>query len=95
LAAKIREVASDPERLRRMAQRSLETAQEYADERLRQQRLTYYQAVREATADWLAAGSQRRAGAPAQSDAAPPFDDSSEGNSLAASAHRDHNNLVT
>jgi glycosyltransferase involved in cell wall biosynthesis len=59
LAAKIMEVASDPERLARMAMRNLARASEYSDASMRVRRDEYYSYVRDFTAKHLLA---RRAG---------------------------------
>lgn len=53
LASKIREVVTDPERMTRMSARNLETAKEYRDEVLREQRNEFYRYVREMTEVWL------------------------------------------
>jgi glycosyltransferase involved in cell wall biosynthesis len=53
LASKIREVVTDPERMAKMSARNLETAKHYRDEILSQQRLAFYQYVREQTEVWL------------------------------------------
>ena len=53
LAAKIREVVTDPQRLARMSARNLETARHYRAEILRERRIEFYRYVREHTAAWL------------------------------------------
>jgi hypothetical protein len=53
LASKIREVVTDSERMARMSARNLETAKEYRDEVLSQQRNEFYRYVREITEAWL------------------------------------------
>ncbi|NLX95777.1 MAG: glycosyltransferase family 4 protein [Rhodopirellula sp.] len=53
LATKIREVLTDPDRLRQSARRNLETAARYRDDRLRERRLLFYGTVRDATEKWL------------------------------------------
>ena len=53
LARKIREIATDPERMARMSARNLEKAKEYRDEILREQRNAFYRYVRERTEAWL------------------------------------------
>jgi glycosyltransferase involved in cell wall biosynthesis len=53
LAAKIRAVLTDPERMARMSARNLEKAQEYCEEILRQRRIAFYSYVREKTEEWL------------------------------------------
>ena len=55
LAAKIREVVTDPERMARMSARNLAKAREYSDEVLRERRLAFYRYVREATETWIRA----------------------------------------
>ncbi len=52
LADKIREVATNRQRLQQMAIRNLAKAQEYRAERLGARRRQFYQAVRTMTADW-------------------------------------------
>jgi len=54
LARKIREVATDPERMARMSVRNLEKAKEYGEEVLRERRTAFYRYVRERTEAWLA-----------------------------------------
>jgi glycosyltransferase involved in cell wall biosynthesis len=54
LAAKIRAVVTDPQRLRRMSRENLETARHYRAEILREKRVGFYQHVREQTAAWRA-----------------------------------------
>lgn len=54
LAAKIREVVCDPQRLSRMSHENLETARQYRAEILREKRVGFYQYVREQTAAWRA-----------------------------------------
>jgi len=53
LASKIREVVTDPERLRRMSARNLEKAKDYTDEILNEQRNKFYRYVRAITEAWL------------------------------------------
>ncbi|WP_341530183.1 glycosyltransferase family 4 protein [Nostoc sp. UHCC 0302] len=53
LAAKIREVVTNPERMTRMSARNLEKAKEYKDEVLREQRIAFYSYVRKSTEIWL------------------------------------------
>jgi len=53
LAAKIREVLADPERLARMSARNLEVSQAYCAERLAGCRLSFYEHLREQTEHWL------------------------------------------
>jgi glycosyltransferase involved in cell wall biosynthesis len=53
LAAKIREVVSDPERMVQMSARNLLKAQDYDGEGLRKRRLEYYRYVRQMTETWL------------------------------------------
>jgi glycosyltransferase involved in cell wall biosynthesis len=53
LARKIREVATNPERMARMSARNLQKAIEYRDEALREQRNEFYRYVREMTEAWL------------------------------------------
>ncbi len=64
LAAKIREVLADGNRMRRSSRRNLGVAARYRDDRLRERRLVFYTAVRDATEKWLlrngCASQQRR-----------------------------------
>ncbi|MBS3027174.1 MAG: glycosyltransferase family 4 protein [Dolichospermum sp. DET50] len=53
LAAKIREVVTNPERMAQMSARNLEKAKEYKDEMLRDQRIAFYRYVRGQTEAWL------------------------------------------
>lgn len=53
LARKIREVATDPERMARMSARNLEKAKEYREEVLRERRTAFYRYLRERTEAWL------------------------------------------
>jgi glycosyltransferase involved in cell wall biosynthesis len=53
LASKIREVATNPERMARMSARNLKKAKEYRDEALREPRNEFYRYVREMTEAWL------------------------------------------
>ncbi|MFB2933856.1 glycosyltransferase family 4 protein [Aerosakkonemataceae cyanobacterium BLCC-F154] len=53
LAAKIREVVTDRQRMNRMSARNLEKAREYKDEVLRERRIAFYRYVREKTELWL------------------------------------------
>jgi glycosyltransferase involved in cell wall biosynthesis len=57
LAAKIREVVTDPGRLARMSARNLALAREYDERILRQQRIDFYRYVREQTQAWLEGGN--------------------------------------
>lgn len=52
LAAKIKEVLTNPERMERMALRNSQKAREYREEILRERRLAFYRAVRELTEEW-------------------------------------------
>jgi len=52
LACKIREVVTDPERMRHMSTRNLKKANEYRDKMLHSQRLAFYRYVRARTAAW-------------------------------------------
>jgi glycosyltransferase involved in cell wall biosynthesis len=52
LAVKIREVATDQDRLRRMSERNAAKAQKFHPEVLRAKRIGFYQQVRRLTADW-------------------------------------------
>ncbi len=54
LAAKIREIVTDPNRLAQMSARNLATAQAYRDEVLAVQRTDFYRYVRDRTEKWLA-----------------------------------------
>jgi len=60
LAAKIREVARDPERMARMSARNLAKAEEYRDDALRERRLAFYRHVRESTETWIRAARTSR-----------------------------------
>jgi glycosyltransferase involved in cell wall biosynthesis len=60
LANKIREVATDPERMARMSARNLEKAKEYRDELLQDQRIAFYRYVREQTETWIASHKEER-----------------------------------
>jgi len=53
LASKIREVATNPERMARMSARNLQKAKDYTDEVLSEQRKEFYRYVREETEAWL------------------------------------------
>jgi glycosyltransferase involved in cell wall biosynthesis len=53
LANKIREVATNPERMARMSARNLEKAKDYTDEVLFERRKEFYHYVREETEAWL------------------------------------------
>jgi L-malate glycosyltransferase len=53
LAAKIREIVTNPERMAQMSARNLEKAKEYKDEVLEEQRTDFYRYVREQTEAWL------------------------------------------
>lgn len=53
LAAKIREVLSDPERMARMSARNLETATYYREENHRRQWVDFCRYLRERTEEWL------------------------------------------
>ncbi|MBH8562375.1 glycosyltransferase family 4 protein [Nostoc sp. CENA67] len=53
LAQKIREVVTDAERMASMSARNLETAKEYIDEILSEQRIAFYKYVRNQTELWL------------------------------------------
>lgn len=53
LAAKIREVATDPLRMTRMSARNLAKAGDYRDEVLRERRRALYRHVRDCTGQWL------------------------------------------
>jgi glycosyltransferase involved in cell wall biosynthesis len=60
LAAKIREVVTNPQRLSRMSRENLQTARQYRAEILREKRVAFYQLVREKTAAWIAENHQPR-----------------------------------
>jgi glycosyltransferase involved in cell wall biosynthesis len=67
LAAVIRAVVSDPQRLRRMSCENLETARQYRQEILREKRIAFYQYVREQTSAWRAGKLENsRLGPPCQ-----------------------------
>jgi glycosyltransferase involved in cell wall biosynthesis len=53
LASKIREVATNPERMARMSARNLQKAKDYTDEALFERRKEFYRYVREETEAWL------------------------------------------
>ncbi len=53
LAAKIREVLSNPQRMNLMSQKNLEKAREYENNLLRKRRQTFYSEVKNKTLDWL------------------------------------------
>jgi glycosyltransferase involved in cell wall biosynthesis len=53
LAAKIREVIANPERMAQMSARNLEKARNYQDELLGEKRNAFYRYVREKTEEWL------------------------------------------
>lgn len=53
LAAKIREVIANPERMAQMSARNLEKARNYQDELLREKRNAFYRYVREKMEEWL------------------------------------------
>ena len=54
LAAKIREVVTDPQRMARMSARNLDEAQQYREELLEGRRTAFYRCVRQRTEGWLA-----------------------------------------
>ncbi len=54
LAKAIREMVSSPERMARASARNLERAQAFAESRLRERRLAFFQHVREQTEAWVA-----------------------------------------
>ena len=53
LAAKIREVVTDPRRMTAMSARNLERAKEYRSELLREQRIDFYRHISKYIAEWL------------------------------------------
>lgn len=55
LAAKIQEVATDPERMQRMSAQNWQRAQDFQDHRLQGQRQAFYRCVRELTEVWVRA----------------------------------------
>jgi glycosyltransferase involved in cell wall biosynthesis len=55
LAAKLREVLSDPGRLERMSARNLAKSLDYQEDKLRVRRIPFYQAVETTTQAWLRA----------------------------------------
>lgn len=57
LAAKIRAVITDPERMARMSARNLAASQDYRESALRARREAFYRALRERTERWLAANT--------------------------------------
>jgi glycosyltransferase involved in cell wall biosynthesis len=58
LAAKIREVVSDPPRMIRMSTRNTEKAKEYREDVLRGRRTEFYRCLREKTEEWLTVNSR-------------------------------------
>jgi glycosyltransferase involved in cell wall biosynthesis len=54
LAAKIREVVTDPGRMARMSTRNLEKAREYREDALRERRVAFYQYIKNQTELWIA-----------------------------------------
>jgi glycosyltransferase involved in cell wall biosynthesis len=52
LAAKIRDVVTDTDRMVRMSIRNLEKAQQYHEDMLRKPRIAFYQYVKEQTKSW-------------------------------------------
>ena len=54
LAAKIREVSGDPQRMNRMSARNLAKAGEFRDHVLAERRYGFYKSVKDCTSDWLA-----------------------------------------
>jgi glycosyltransferase involved in cell wall biosynthesis len=58
LAAKIRAVVSDPDRMTRMAARNLETVRPFHNKSLRRVRREFYRSVRETTENWQPSGSK-------------------------------------
>ncbi len=58
LAAKIREVVTDPQRMTAMSARNLERAKEYRSELLREQRIDFYRHISKYTAAWASKNSQ-------------------------------------
>ena len=59
LAAKIRQVVSDPDRMARMSAWNVAKAEEYRDEVFRERRAAFYRYVREMTGAWLASSGSR------------------------------------
>lgn len=59
LAQKIREIVTDPERMRNMSARNLVKAKNYSDDILRQRRIEFYKYVRNCTEEWLTTQSRR------------------------------------
>lgn len=56
LAAKIREIGSDPKRLTLMSSQNLEKAKEYRETILQEKRLAFYRYVRDKTEEWIKSG---------------------------------------
>jgi len=54
LAVKIRDVATDPERMDRMAAQNLARSRDFVDTALRERRIAFYRAVKERTERWQA-----------------------------------------
>jgi hypothetical protein len=59
LAAKIREVVTDPRRMAAMSARNLAKAAEYRDDVLRQRRLDFYVYLKDRTEAWLKTSAAR------------------------------------
>jgi glycosyltransferase involved in cell wall biosynthesis len=59
LAAKIRAIATNPQRLSRMSRENLESARHYRTEILREKRVAFYQYVREQTSEWRAGKNEK------------------------------------
>lgn len=57
LAAKIKEVVTDFERMLRMSRRNLETSKEYKEEYLQKRRISFYRYLKEDTERWLSANN--------------------------------------
>jgi len=53
LAAKIREVVTDPNRMQRMSERNLDRAKDFRESLLCQRRLAFYRFVQERTQEWI------------------------------------------
>ncbi|MGA7498844.1 MAG: glycosyltransferase family 4 protein, partial [Isosphaeraceae bacterium] len=59
LAAKIREVVTDPDRMARMSSRNLEKARDYKEDKLRERRIEFYRYIEECTCLWIKKGEVR------------------------------------
>jgi len=67
LATKIREMADDPDRMRRASERNLALARDYEEQTLRQRRIRLYRHLEETTQAWLTRQGRSVSAAPANS----------------------------